>query len=310
MGPERVRAEDSYEEAVAVAMVLSIGLLLLWLGNPFAMLLMVPAAHLCLLFALPGSRGRPALVAATVLAALLLPMLALLYYGSRFDLGLDISRYALLLVDRGRIALERAAHLRDRGQPAVAGRGRAGPARAGGRPGDHDSRAEDVRGPGLAWRDGVSRRGAGYNELSVDGSCIAARLAGRRFNRLLEVRTRYRQGRRKSSSGWTRMHRQSKMKCNMKCHELRDQISRSAYDVDPRQVAAAVIVKLAMCGESRRRRGEVVPAGERLRDTLIVEQPDGASVPDSRGPVVPIQVTDVPAPSAADSTSRLAFWEP
>jgi len=82
-------------------MVLSVGLLLLWLANPFAMLLMVPAAHLCLLFALPGSRGRPALVVATVLAALLLPLLALLYYGSRFDLGLDVSRYALLLVAGG-----------------------------------------------------------------------------------------------------------------------------------------------------------------------------------------------------------------
>jgi len=101
MGPERVHGEDTYEEAVAVAMVLSFGLLLLWLANPFAMLLMVPAAHLCLLFALPGSRGRPGLVVATVLATLLLPVLALLYYGSRFDLGLDISRYALLLVTGG-----------------------------------------------------------------------------------------------------------------------------------------------------------------------------------------------------------------
>jgi hypothetical protein len=32
---------------------------------------------------------------------LLLPLLALLYYGSRFDLGLDISQYALLLVAGG-----------------------------------------------------------------------------------------------------------------------------------------------------------------------------------------------------------------
>ena len=65
------------------------------------MLLMVPAAHLCLLFALPGSRGRPALVAATIVAAVLLPVLALLYYGSRFDLGLDASRYALMLTAGG-----------------------------------------------------------------------------------------------------------------------------------------------------------------------------------------------------------------
>jgi hypothetical protein len=47
--------------------------------------------------------------------------------------------------------------------------------------------------------------------------------------------------------GHDEMHRQSQMKCN----ELRDRISRSAYDVDPRRVATAVIVKLAICGESR-----------------------------------------------------------
>jgi hypothetical protein len=80
---------------------MSIALLVLWLSNPFAMLLMVPAAHLCLLFALPGSRGRPALVVAAVAAALLLPVFTVLYYGSRFDLGLDVSRYALLFVTGG-----------------------------------------------------------------------------------------------------------------------------------------------------------------------------------------------------------------
>jgi hypothetical protein len=101
MGGERPDGEDVYEEAVAVALILSIGLLVLWLSNPFAMLLVAPAAHLCLLFALPGSRGRPALVVTTIGAALLLPLLALLYYGSRFDLGLDVSRYALLLVTGG-----------------------------------------------------------------------------------------------------------------------------------------------------------------------------------------------------------------
>jgi hypothetical protein len=101
MGFERPAQQDGSEQAVAVALVMSVGLLALWLVNPFAMLLMVPAAHLCLLFALPGSHGRPALVAATIVAALLLPVVALLYYGSRFDLGLDISRYALLLTTGG-----------------------------------------------------------------------------------------------------------------------------------------------------------------------------------------------------------------
>jgi hypothetical protein len=52
------------------------------------------------------------------------------------------------------------------------------------------------------------------------------------------------------------MYRQSKMKCN----ELRDRISRSAYDVDPRRVATAVIVKLAICEESRRHLGRGGPS--------------------------------------------------
>jgi hypothetical protein len=93
--------EGSEEAAVAVALVLSIGLLALWPVNPFAMLLLVPAAHLCLLFALPGSRGRPVLIIGTIAAALLLPVLAVLYYGSRLDLGLGIHRYALMFLVGG-----------------------------------------------------------------------------------------------------------------------------------------------------------------------------------------------------------------
>jgi hypothetical protein len=34
----------------------------------------------------------------------------------------------------------------------------------------------------------------------------------------------------------------------MKCRDLRERITRSAYDVDPHDVAAAVIVRLATCG--------------------------------------------------------------
>jgi hypothetical protein len=101
MGAARRLNGGEPEEAVAVALVLSIALLALWFVNPFAMLLLVPAAHLCLMFAMPGSRGRPALVVATAAAALFLPVLALLYYGTRFDLGLDVSRYALMLVVGG-----------------------------------------------------------------------------------------------------------------------------------------------------------------------------------------------------------------
>jgi hypothetical protein len=101
MGAARRLNDSEPGEAVAVALVLSIALLALWLVNPFAMLLLVPAAHLCLLFATRGSRGRPALIVATAAAVLFLPLLALLYYGTRFDLGLGANRYALMLVVGG-----------------------------------------------------------------------------------------------------------------------------------------------------------------------------------------------------------------
>jgi hypothetical protein len=65
--------------------------------------------------------------------------------------------------------------------------------------------------------------------------------------------------------GHDEMHNQSQMKC----HELRDRISRSAYDVDPRRVATAVIVKLAICGESRPRSGRGGPSRQ-----VVAPHPD------------------------------------
>jgi Peptidase family M28 len=84
--------------AVALALVLSIEVLVVCITDPFAALMLVPAAHLCLLGALP-ERPRRALLAGGILAgALVLPVLALGYYGARFDLGLDPIGYALLVV--------------------------------------------------------------------------------------------------------------------------------------------------------------------------------------------------------------------
>jgi hypothetical protein len=89
------------EAAVALALVLAIELLLLWLATPFAVLLLLPAAHLAVLAGLPRTPGPRALGGAMVLAVLLLPAAVLLHYGARLDLGLDASRYALLLVTSG-----------------------------------------------------------------------------------------------------------------------------------------------------------------------------------------------------------------
>jgi hypothetical protein len=86
------------EVAVSLAQLLSVEVLVLWFGNPFAALLLVPVVHLCLLTALPEGPNRRVLLGAVVVAALFLPVLVLAYYGARFDLGADVSRYLLLVL--------------------------------------------------------------------------------------------------------------------------------------------------------------------------------------------------------------------
>jgi hypothetical protein len=84
--------------AVALALVLSVEVLLVCVVDPFTALMLVPAAHLCVLAALP-ERPRRSLLAGGILAgALVLPVLALGYYGVRLDLGGDLIAYALLVV--------------------------------------------------------------------------------------------------------------------------------------------------------------------------------------------------------------------
>jgi hypothetical protein len=97
-GEVKLGKPDAPEAAVALTLVLSVGLLLVWSGNPFAALLLIPVLHLCLLTALPEGPNRRLLLAGTVAAALLLPAIVLLYYGTRLDMGLDPTRYVLLLI--------------------------------------------------------------------------------------------------------------------------------------------------------------------------------------------------------------------
>jgi hypothetical protein len=73
-------------------------LLVLWLGNPFACLLLIPVVHLCMLTALPEGPNRRLLLVATVGATLLLPALVLAFYGAKLDLGGHLLRYALLIL--------------------------------------------------------------------------------------------------------------------------------------------------------------------------------------------------------------------
>jgi hypothetical protein len=95
------RVAELPETAIALALLLSIELLLLWTSNPYAVILLVPVLHLSLMNALPAA-SRPRLSrGGTVTGALLLPGLAFLYYGVHLHLGLDHTRYALMLLAGG-----------------------------------------------------------------------------------------------------------------------------------------------------------------------------------------------------------------
>jgi hypothetical protein len=84
--------------AAVVALMLSLEVLALCWLNPYAAFLLVPVAHLSLLAAMPERPRRALLAPAIVLAALVLPAAALLYYGARLDLGLSPDSYALMLL--------------------------------------------------------------------------------------------------------------------------------------------------------------------------------------------------------------------
>ena len=78
--------------------MLSIEVLVVCVVNPFTALMLVPAAHLCVLAALPERPSRSVLAGGILVGALALPVLALGYYGVRLDLGGDPLSYAQLVV--------------------------------------------------------------------------------------------------------------------------------------------------------------------------------------------------------------------
>jgi hypothetical protein len=82
----------------AISLLVSIEVLLVCAFNPFTALVLAPAAHLCVLAALPQGPRRSLLGGGTLAVALMLPAVAIVYYGARLDLGLDPLSYALMLV--------------------------------------------------------------------------------------------------------------------------------------------------------------------------------------------------------------------
>jgi len=92
------RLDDVGAGAAVIAPVLAAEVVVVSLVNPYAGLVLLPAAHLALLAAWPVRPRSSLLGAALVVAGLALPALALLYYGARLDLGLSVETYALMLV--------------------------------------------------------------------------------------------------------------------------------------------------------------------------------------------------------------------
>jgi hypothetical protein len=84
--------------AVALALVLSVEVLLVCVTDPFTAMMLLPAAHLCVLAALPERPRRSFLAIGILAGGLALPLLALAHYGARLDLGADPVAYALLIV--------------------------------------------------------------------------------------------------------------------------------------------------------------------------------------------------------------------
>jgi hypothetical protein len=85
--------------AVAIALLLAIEVLLVCATDPFTALMLVPAAHLAVVAALPEPPRRGAMAGGFIVCALALPVLAIAYYGGHLRLGGDLIGYALLLVE-------------------------------------------------------------------------------------------------------------------------------------------------------------------------------------------------------------------
>jgi hypothetical protein len=103
----RVEAEaTSPGAATAIVLVLCATTLLVWLGNPYASLLLIPALHLWLLAMAPELQLRRAAAIALWAAGLLAPLLVAYAYARQFGLDpFQLGWMGLLLVAGGGISL-------------------------------------------------------------------------------------------------------------------------------------------------------------------------------------------------------------
>jgi hypothetical protein len=91
--------------AAATGLLVTLVAALVWVANPYAAALLLPAAHLWLLAAAPGSRLRGAAGALAAVLGLVLPGLAVVYYARALGLGpLDLGRLGVLVTADGHVS--------------------------------------------------------------------------------------------------------------------------------------------------------------------------------------------------------------
>lgn len=92
--------------AAALGLVLSVLVSLVWLANPYAAALLLPAAHVWLFAAAPGAGGARAPRAVAVAAGLALPALVAFHYALALDLGpIGLAWLGFLLVAGGHVSI-------------------------------------------------------------------------------------------------------------------------------------------------------------------------------------------------------------
>jgi len=106
VGVPRERDARSGGAATAVMLVLCAAALVVWLGNAYAALLLVPALHLWLWTMAPETRPRRSLALALWAVGMLPPLLVAYAYARQFGLDpLELAWMATLLVAGGGISL-------------------------------------------------------------------------------------------------------------------------------------------------------------------------------------------------------------
>jgi hypothetical protein len=103
-GRHRVGDPAGQGAGAALLLVLCAVSLAIWVTNPFAAALIIPALHLWMWIVDPEVRLRPALTVALLLVGLAPPVLLILYYASTLGLGpVDVLWNGLLLIAGGHV---------------------------------------------------------------------------------------------------------------------------------------------------------------------------------------------------------------